>query len=437
MTYEHVPDVWVGRWKALHDYITQLGKDSALAGDPTFPRGAALQNVIGALIPFAQSHFDFFSGLFQPGGLNSAINFPNEFVMRQVINRIADDAQVIQNCIDQRRAWKDPSQAQAQKVLLQADNLAWAALRFAVNRGLLPAETTAITYFQKNTSIRVIPYASVALIGIPITCLENPIDFLSIPHEIGHYVYWNSGIFVDGRPASIQSKLTNAMKGEPYWLQRWKQEVFADTYGALVAQAAIACSFQDLEYEGSKTDLMLDDKKHPAPIVRPDIYNEAVRRHNSDLAASLSDRWGNLIQNRHSLLRLDTQNNWAYLKVHRDAESTDVLLPGEIRQNYNYLLDEIDKILPPRPTIGAEPDFPARGETNLANVYDTFRDKLQPFIDQIPAGSIDTPIKTQLWEDWVTQFDLDAKQNLVEKWMNVFLAGGWTTEGPQGRDLID
>ena len=52
--------------------------------------------------------------------------------------------------------------------------------------------SVALTYLQKSYETRVIPYAEVCLIGIPFTSVRLTEDLLAIPHEVGHYVFWNS-----------------------------------------------------------------------------------------------------------------------------------------------------------------------------------------------------------------------------------------------------
>ena len=375
MTQEAVPAVWMERLKSLNDHLTVLATDVVSQGD-ALPRGEVLRSLIGALGDFGQNHFDFFAGLYRGKTLNSSDNFPPEYVMRQVIARIAEDAQVIQNCIDQRRPriirGESVQAAQLlqalefeQNVLLTADKLAWAALRPAIDGKLLPELTTAITYFQKATTIRVIPYASVALIGIPITCLQNPIDFLAIPHEVGHYVYWNSGTFPYDKTKSLYARLSEGLpQNAETWIKRWSQEIFADTYGALVAQGAIARSFQDLEDESAKDEFVEDDKRHPSPLVRPDIYADVIERRNPDLAKGLRKRWAELLQKRKGSVRLDSQGAWVCLLVEANSAKQRIQFPDELKQNYTKVVNLIQNSLP-LDEPGREPRFPGSGETDV------------------------------------------------------------------------
>jgi hypothetical protein len=82
--------------------------------------------------------------------------------------------------------------------LAVADGLAWSARQMFAH--YLTNETTVLTYLQPTANVRLMPYAPVAMIGVPITAVRyaslpkgetdqqwrvNPSrDFLAIPHEL-------------------------------------------------------------------------------------------------------------------------------------------------------------------------------------------------------------------------------------------------------------
>jgi hypothetical protein len=447
------PSVWEIRLHALVQELDSLKADVAAQG-VALPRSKVFIPLIEALRSFGIAHFNYFNHFFYDNTLNKSDNYPPDYVMRQVIVRIAEDIQVIRNCIDQRRplANKPAVAVDAQAVLLTADKLAWAALQPAIEQNLLPNVTTAITYFQKDTTIRVIPYASVALIGIPITCLTNTIDYLATPHEIGHYVYWNSRLSKDA-PAvqaliekdakndlilNMRTTLKAALSGEEKWTQRWIQEIFADSYGALVAQGAIALSFQDLENESSKTEFILDDSKHPLPVVRPDIYSDVIAYHDAGLAGNLHKRWIGMVQKRQNSMPLDSQGEPTYLIVGGSTLAQSVQPYNDVKDNYTNVVTEISKFLALKQLnpVG----FPGRDETDLGVGYDTFTAQLEAFIGNIATAQIDPDVVAYSWDDWMANrigAPAAGSEIPVKPWMPVLCAGGWTTEGPHGRDIVD
>jgi hypothetical protein len=72
-----------------------------------------------------------------------------------------------------------------------ADELAIGAMMMFKGSFALDRFATAITYTWTTNTSRVIPYADVALIGLPISVLGNQEDVLAIPHEVGHFLFWN------------------------------------------------------------------------------------------------------------------------------------------------------------------------------------------------------------------------------------------------------
>ncbi|MEO8396694.1 MAG: hypothetical protein ABI700_27120 [Chloroflexota bacterium] len=432
-------DVWNSRWESIARFLQALATE--VDAEIELPRRLVLIPLVKSLQDFGAAHFQYFNDYFTKHPDEVCADFPPEFVIRQVIERIATDAQVIQTCIAQRRAGGD---AHARDVLLTADKLAWQALRPAVDGHLLPPETTAITYFQKVASIRVIPYASVALIGIPITCLYNSFDYLSIPHEVGHNVYWNAGKFDDDAQLSIQSRLkqqaTRQEKAKPAY--RWTQEIFADAYGALVAQAPIAVSFQDLEFESSKVEFATDDGRHPLPIVRPEIYAALIGKTDPVLAEKLEDRWKKLLQKRSAFVTTDAEGDWNTVQVAESVENPNPTLidHNNLVNGYSTIVDAVTDVLP---MSSQEPDFPARDAKDLESVYAMFSDAIPAFVAKITEAQIDGSIRTKSWDDWQIHQERNSSLTVnilnspcTYKWMNIFLAGGWTTEGPQTRDLV-
>ncbi|MBN1582870.1 MAG: hypothetical protein JXA89_19320 [Anaerolineae bacterium] len=157
--------------------------------------------------------------------------------------------------------------ARAQKALDIADRLAWAALQPAISAGLVDKDTTVLVYFTKLNSIRIIPYAPVALIGIPLTCINSPQDYLAIPHEIGHYVF-RRGIHGE---TDIHKEIDTETDCAP-----WREETFADVYGCIVAGPVAALSFQAIQMERKPKSFITDDGEHAMPMIRPYVYTQTL-----------------------------------------------------------------------------------------------------------------------------------------------------------------
>ncbi len=152
---------------------------------------------------------------------------------------------------------------------------------------IYPAETIVITYFRKFPSIRLIPYAPVALVGIPFTSVERPQDLLATPHEIGHQVFW--------RWRALRYHLQQEQGSLPLYAYRWAEEIFADSYGVHTGGPAAALFAQLLEAGFSNAQFCRDDGAHPASILRPYVHIKALSNPKSAPAPlalqELNDLW--------------------------------------------------------------------------------------------------------------------------------------------------
>jgi hypothetical protein len=162
----------------------------------------------------------------------------------------------------------------------------------------------AATYFHKVYDIVRFAFSQKPLLGAPYSALHLPESWLAIPHEAGHYIFWNGTDSV-AEFSQFQTSLENAVVQQlaaslrpvakqdisrsrrprqvyTTWLS-WLDELFADIYGTLVAGPASGWSMQSSL--GTRTDsrgLDEDDGEHPYPFLRPFIHI-AVLRHMADL----------------------------------------------------------------------------------------------------------------------------------------------------------
>jgi len=270
--------IWEARWSALdtviEGYLQELNMQHG-------PKVATIKNLLAQLKIFGEFQFNFFNYGFKQNLLEVSADTPPENALYIILNQVSKDLEVLQKAISQRTigssAMKD--------TLIRADNMALKALIPAKNAGLLSSIPAIVTYFQKSPSIRIIPYASVALIGIPYTCIDVPADLLAIYHEVGHFVYWK------GEKKGVQTyrEISNTIASElyrqtkfPYWLYNWREEIFADVYGTKVGGTAMAAGFQEWLLRNSLFSFFEDDSEHPIPACRPIIHNKILTLINSE-----------------------------------------------------------------------------------------------------------------------------------------------------------
>jgi hypothetical protein len=272
-----------------HDPIIEI---DPVPGDPGIvDKLGTFRCLIQSLDRFAKSQFNFFQNKLNSGNamLSAPKGYTHEYAISITLEQVGRDLEVIERAIFQRMS-ASTNEVTRRKLNL-ADQLAYAALWPAIRSYILPNDLTVLTYLQKSATIRVIPYARVAIIGVPYTCLTNPQDFLAIPHEVGHYVYWHGNAFPgsdeDGNvqpglalkihEAMCDMRLSAIPSGIPEYAKAWAEETFADYYGAWVAGPVIALDFQDLAVH-NRTDagLLHDNGEHPVPALRPYIYLQAL-----------------------------------------------------------------------------------------------------------------------------------------------------------------
>lgn len=310
-----IPSAYQARWSALSDRLAHIA--TAVRPTDELPeRGRvdetryaleALADVALSLRAFAQAHLEFF-GTPRP----SPAGYSVEHAAALAVYQVGADLEVLEKAAQQRLC---PLGANDRAVLAITDKLARRALKRAKLAGLISPDATALTYFQKSPLIRVIPYAPVALIGIPYSASGLPQDYLSIPHEIGHYVYWNGRVAPQpetlapnepARPAAASTVRAWLRRQLPLWLHShlvggWIEETFADVYAALVAGPIAGNSLQDLLQRQGDDKLQVIDEadRHPTPVLRPYIYSQVMRRRGWRQAAKrLDDDWASRLQGR-------------------------------------------------------------------------------------------------------------------------------------------
>jgi hypothetical protein len=446
--------VWQRRFNNLNSRINDL-KNQFIKITPPFYRYQTLNKLTECLQVFAGKQFDYFHQGFANNVLKHSPEFPPDHVLTVTLQQISYDLEAIQWAVNQRLH----AQAGMMEALQIGDKLAWAALKPALNllQLNLDQDITVVTYFQKFAEIRVIPYASVALIGLPITCIGADIetmvarDYLATPHEVGHYVYWHAKKAVgDGdklEPLYLylqsEAKARGVSEG-----REWLEEVFADVYGCLVAGPVIAQSFQDLQLRIRRKWFLTDDGEHPTPYIRPDIYSKVLHK---QFNTAWADRMDQMWQNKRNGRMMFEENGRAQVAQQPEngpmltydgkekspadfisrLDSQEENKPVDIMAN--LILETLAEIEQPAwwwQYEKIEKDPPAELDLYARFNEHVRADDLLPSAPPDPDDIACKPAES-LHEQWRLQDVEDGDPD----WLPIFKAGGWSTKGPENNPV--
>lgn len=212
-------------------------------------------------------------------------------IQNLALDRVLEEWDTIRHALEQR---ENP---RYQETLGELDKLALECLSPLFNEEKLKRGVFA--YFHKLFDIKRFAFSHTPLIGAPFSALNCPEDWLAIPHEVGHYIFWNGtstfklfnefylalqNQFMDAINEAIQGRIQGRVlhhKGEVFqtWLN-WLNEIFADVFGTLAAGPAFAWSMQTSLRAGiSVRDLLHnhDEPDHPDPFIRPFFHINVLR----------------------------------------------------------------------------------------------------------------------------------------------------------------
>ena len=439
MAYED--DLWKRRYNGLEAMMGQV--DNAL--NQKFMGVEALGRVIEGFRLFAEGQYTYFRTQPPPP------SYQRELALRITLNKLGEDLEVIERIACQRSASR--TNATLAKRLALTDFLAYEAMR-PVFGDLLPEGGTVLTYFQKSPEIRVIPYTNVALIGMPYSCLTENRDLLALPHEVGHYIYWNAlnlkpsrFLGSDLRVADLlQWQLRKAFPMLSDYALAWTEEAFADCYGAWLAGAYLAKDSQDYEVEYAPTNLLRDDGEHPLPAIRPYSHIQMLRNQGqSGWADQLRTEWRDAVQAAFycdpEMTQFTPQGGKQLVSL-AEARDDGLLKMASVAQTW------LDQIGPSRRALSfwqsiAPPPYAdyAAARNASSNLYEDFSTKMVDLTKNgvPPAGAPNT--EKFIWGEYraalllqdqsrVAQMTPDQQEAYKQnEWLVILEAGGWTT-GP-------
>jgi hypothetical protein len=446
-------DVWDKRWSALERILQaeHEGAEYRIDGK-LYPRYETLKNLRQCLYVFGRNHYDFFKNGFAGSHgvyLEPLREYPKEYVLSTILQQISFDLDVMARAEHFRMPTAMP---EMRDTLNKADILAYSALAPAIKANLLP-NTTVVTYFQKSVTVRLIPYAPVALIGIPFSAIDNPRDLLAIPHEVGHYVY-RHGVFQDNayKGARFAAILNKELAGRPQWLLKWVEEIFADVYGCLVAGPVIARSFQDLQAEWSQQDFMKDDSEHPIGALRPHVYHQVLEASGFCEAAkeALEKKWREYLATRRIGDAFTPATGDDAIKLTAANRAMDEVIKTIMDEHYLRSLLTFYRPSSVAPDSVWKWDDLEEGE-NVDRLYDKFTHRVQT-IDMtvvVPEltlaekkseakASVESieckPGETGLWIDALKASKSSGRPLTMppEIWTALLVTNGWAIEGPTG-----
>ena len=219
--------------------------------------------------------------------------------LRAAFQQVANDVEIVQRALVQRRRERDSAGNQnvslTGRALFIADKLAFMAL--APAQPLLPARVNPIAFLSRETHLHHVPYHdNFVLIGIKYDHLPPAInqraygdqrldelpplptfELMAIAHEVGHYVYHQA--WIEGERIATWSA--------QQFDHPWREEIFADCYGCLIGGPLLALSLQALLAYSDDNAACANDGDHPTALLRPFILSEILRT----LAALQPDRY--------------------------------------------------------------------------------------------------------------------------------------------------
>jgi hypothetical protein len=453
------PDTfWHYRWHSLHQALCNLRKSILEHPDDNLCREKQLfGHLLNNLETFAGKQFYFFFLGFggerdcaltfdipenfevssPPQQLEHSVAYPSDHVLRVTIDQISYDLTAIQQAWWQRSYSHSSDSVSSLKL---ADKLGEDLLKPMLFSDLNDTSdvsgfihpTSVITYFQKSPSIRLIPYANIALVGIPYSATgTEKRDLLSLSHELGHYVYWHGSV----KGKRLPHMLSHMVRDEAEYARNWIEEIFADIFGCLAwgvpAPAAMAL---DMIRDNATEHHVLDDGEHPPDAIRLTTYIEALRQ------ATLVDV-KQLDLNRRTVVapaqvtglfmptKVDDASKTSFESAKSTLQRITEVVVDLLNKNSGLELLWQSKSIPFEKLESEETSYRSEWYDDFERLIQRMQSK-QPNLAQQPDQENRLQSTSNQWFMAVRDQHMDIAMP-VEFWVNVFAANGWTIAGPE------
>ncbi|MEM7531483.1 MAG: hypothetical protein AAF639_04865 [Chloroflexota bacterium] len=452
--------LWDRRWKAINNVLEliQIRYEKAFQEEDAVKRDFTIFATLYQLQLFGKAQFHFFHDGFFTKQIFDLAEIPQndrtfqlphyiachsfeEHVLYRTLDQIAEDAVVIQRASEQRiisiQQAEDDNQdpEKAPFTLVDIDKLTYSALR-SVNDYLANPRETVLTYFQKSANVRVIPYAPVAMIGIPITSVGLHMghgvaeDLLVIPHEVAHHLYWNGKANTN---QTIQRALTQKIGGNS--VRRWTEEIFADVVGCLIGGPAVARRFTELQLTVIGTAFIDPNTAYPTPALRPLLlaYALDVMGH-ACIANELRTLWETRLSER--MVYVNRAHLFAGYQIvdavfaiinHHQIPACMYWSNGQAQ--YDELYEQFTNRIPDLVNCVNENDL----DPENLNIQTSWRDMMMNVLGKSELDDL-----PEDWTEAINSNNIQAAGRVnpisvdAAAWLRIYDFGGWITAGPQG-----
>lgn len=290
------------------------------------------------------------------GLLTEILYLTSDYVLNQALNQIIEDIVTLSLAYSQSDLRNDSEIADR---LRTCDGLIQ-QIRSTVGKHL-PDTALILSYIRSGTNVRTMPYGPVGMLGISASALTHNPDLLSIPHELGHFLYWRGQHGPEKEPEEKKTyrqqtrsfvKTLIDEKQKPKWLMGWLEEIFADVVGCVIGGPAAALTFQDMMLAKIGSSFTAFDNHYPVAAARPFIYLRVLSQFRKTGSAfvemdtaltKLTNRWHTVLKERLGCTNLDVSreslNEVAVYRVSITADRVEIT-----ERSLAAIVDDLDQI---------------------------------------------------------------------------------------------
>lgn len=208
-----------------------------------------------------------------------------------------------------------------------------------------------LIYFNKVSNIRYLPFTKIPILGIPHP-FSGPEKWSAIPHELGHYIFWNLGnTHRETRQLQKQLRLdasefltaNGVSQKHQDFILPWLEEIFSDVVGTRIDPLGFISSSEEFvnTQAGNEQELTLNDGHHPPLVFRPFVWAQALK----SLAKSVD------LSKLSSFFDRATLANFSSLKIEASVPASVIIeeakhVVGTIPNQGDYETQSVEELLP-------------------------------------------------------------------------------------------